>query len=108
MTINFGNYGNFYINLYYIDVCINYSENKSYTLKEATDFIEDKMTKDLSILSANIYDCETGEIVAIITRDNEDFANEEEQWGGPDDNPDWDNFDEVGFNPYMGCYDYDC
>lgn len=103
MTINFENYGNFYINLYYIDVCINYSENKPYTLKEATDFIEYKMTEDLSILSADIYDSETGEIIAIVTRDNEDFADDEEDFNDYED-----DFDEVGFNPYMGCYDYDC
>ena len=100
MTINFENYGGFYINLYYLDVCINYSNNKPYTLKEATDFIEYKMGEDLSILSANIYDAETGEIVATVERDNEDFADDEEDFV--------DDYDEIGFNPYMGCYDYDC
>ena len=37
-----------------------------------------------------------------------EVEDDDEQWGGPDDNPDWDDYDEMGYNPYMGCYDYDC
>lgn len=37
-----------------------------------------------------------GEVVAVEVEDEEDFDDYE------------DDFDEVGFNPYMGCYDYDC
>ncbi len=28
-------------------------------------------------------------------------------WGDADDSYDWDDYEE-GFNPYMGCYDWDC
>ncbi len=37
-----------------------------------------------------------GEVVAVEVEDEDDFDDYE------------DDFDEVGFNPYMGCYDYDC
>ena len=37
---------------------------------------------------------------------------EEEEWEEREDFPDdhlWDSYDlDMGFNPYMGCYDYDC
>ena len=37
---------------------------------------------------------------------------EDSEWEEREDFPDdhlWDSYDlEVGFNPYMGCYDYDC
>ena len=32
---------------------------------------------------------------------------EDEEWEEEDDFPDDSLFDEVDFNPYMGCYDYD-
>lgn len=49
--------------------------------------------------SADVIDEETGEILFTLSRDDDD---EEEEYF-PDD---W--MDEVGYNPYMGCYDYDC
>lgn len=35
------------------------------------------------------------EAVALVEEESEDFE-------------DFDYFDEVGYNPYMGCYDFDC
>lgn len=101
MTITFENYGKFYLALDYADGTeLTYcGENDASTLKDCMEFIEGRMTDDLTIVSAYVCDAETGEIVATIERDNEDFIDDE--YYEPD-------YDECGFNPYMGCYDFDC
>ena len=101
MTITFENYGRFYLALNYVDGTeLTYcGENDDSTLKDCMDFIEGRMTDDLTIVSAYVCDAETGEIVATINRDNDDFIDDE--YYEPD-------YDECGFNPYMGCYDFDC
>lgn len=99
MTITFENYGKFYVGLNYFDGTeLTYGTTKEpMSLKDAMDFIEKKVTKDLAIIDAFLCDAETGEVVATLERENEDFADE---WR--------DDYGEVGFNPYMGCYDFDC
>lgn len=100
MTINFENYGNFYVGLNYADgtdLAFG-STTKPVNFKEAVDFIESKVNDDLTIVDAFICDAYTGEVVATIERENEDFIDD---YYEPD-------YDEGGFNPYMGCYDFDC
>jgi hypothetical protein len=101
MTINFENYGKFLITLYYDDdTRSSYDgQGEGYTLKEAADFISENMENSLSIMSADIVDMNTGEVVAILEKESP-----KEEW---DDyyEPD---YDECEFNPYMGCYDFDC
>lgn len=94
MTINFENYGKFIVYGTADEYTIEWGEG---TLKECTDFIEKKMEEDYSINECAICDAETGEVIATITRDDEKDDYEYE----PD-------YDECGFNPYMGCYDFDC
>lgn len=106
MTINFENYGNFYVGLNYVDgtdLAFG-STTKPVNFKEAVDFIESKVKEDLTIVDAFICDAYTGEVVATIEKENEDFA-DDENWYADE----WrDDYDECGFNPYMGCYDFDC
>ena len=100
MTINFENYGNFYVGLNYADgtdLAFG-STTKPVNFKEAIDFIESKVKEDLTIVDAFICDAYTGEVVATIERENEDFIDD---YYEPD-------YDECGYNPYMGCYDFDC
>lgn len=100
MTINFENYGNFYVGLNYVDgtdLAFG-STTKPVNFKEAVDFIESKVKEDLTIVDAFICDAYTGEVVATIERENEDFIDD---YYEPD-------YDECGYNPYMGCYDFDC
>lgn len=100
MTINFENYGNFYVGLNYVDgtdLAFG-STTKPINFKEAIDFIESKVNEDLTIVDAFICDAYTGEVVATIERENEDFIDD---YYEPD-------YDECGYNPYMGCYDFDC
>lgn len=103
MLVTFEDYGKFYLALNYADgteltYCGN---NDASTLKDCMTFIEGRMGDDLTIVSAYVCDAETGEIVATVERENEDFVDEE-----------WydyrDEYDEIGYNPYMGCYDFDC
>lgn len=100
MTINFENYGKFVITFYYDDdTRSSYDgQGEGYTLKEAADFISQNMENSLSIMSADIVDMNTGEVVAILEQESP-----EEEWYDYRD-----DYDECGFNPYMGCYDFDC
>ena len=102
MTINFTNYGKFSITFFYDDDtrAIFDGNGEGYTLKEGADFIAQNMENSLSIISADIVDIETGEVVAIIEKDEDDTA---EEWYDYRD-----DYDECGYNPYMGCYDFDC
>lgn len=98
MTITFENYGKFYLALEYADGTeLTYASETS-TLKECIDFIENKMAEDLTVVQAYLVDANTGEVVATIERENEDFIDD---YYEPD-------YDECGYNPYMGCYDFDC
>lgn len=102
MTINFENYGRFYA--FACDEYENYTYKceDGYTLRECASWCEEIMTIH-PLQQACICDNLTGEVVATITYESED--EEEENWD--DDFRDgWD--DEMGFNPYEGCYDYDC
>lgn len=105
MTITFENYGKFYVGLNYVDGTeLTYGTTKEpIGLKDAMDLIESKIREDLTIIDAFLCDAETGEVVATLERENEDFADEDwyaDEWR--------DDYDEVGYNPYMGCYDFDC
>ena len=102
MTVTFENYGNFYVGLNYTDgteLTYGGDESKPMNLKEAMDFLEEKMREDLTVIDAFLCDAETGEIVATLERENEDYLDDE--YYEPD-------YDECGYNPYMGCYDFDC
>lgn len=109
MTINFEHYGKFFISFTYDDGTTDYYEGdgEGYTLKEGADFISANIEDSLSIVSADIIDAETGEIVAIIEKEDEDSCDYEEE---PYFGHDWrdDEFLEFGYDPYMGCYSDDC
>lgn len=98
MTINFENYGKFFACVHTPNAVISYECANGYTLRECADFIEYKMDEDEDIYGADICDNETGEIILTIRREDEE--EEEEDW-----EPD---YDECGYNPYLGCCDFDC
>lgn len=94
MTVNFENYGEFLINLTFANGN-THSPEKTYTLKEAFDLIEQKMYDGI-VEYADIIDATTGEVVAICKEEEESYEDYD------------DSYDECGYNPYMGCYDFDC
>ena len=96
MEINFENYGRFYCSLAYVnnDV-IDYRASNPHTLKECANFIENRMSICNTIVLGIICDFDTGEVVATIEHEQE-----------PDN--DWDYNEDMGFDPYMGCYTDDC
>jgi hypothetical protein len=96
MIINFEHYGQFYAVLNSDANSLSYERVNGYSLKECADFIEYKMTQNPKITDASICDNNTGEVIATILRDEEETEDYE-----PD-------YDECGYNPYMGCYDFDC
>lgn len=105
MIINFENYGHFFftMNLDDDNGTFTYEQEGGFTFKEIFDFLEYKMKENPIIATVDIIDCETGEIVATVERDEEDVA--EEDWYSDEWEPDC---SECGFNPYSGCYDLDC
>ena len=102
MTINFENYGRFYCALSYVDgVTVDFrNDNSPHTLAEVADFIELHMDRDMRCTLGIVCDWDTGEIVATIKRENEDFDYGEWDTAEPDD--------DCGFDPYLGCYTDDC
>lgn len=103
MTIKFENYGHFYCSLAYSNnnVIDLRDDAMPHDLRECTDFIEYKMGQDTTIVLGIICDWDTGEVVATIERENEDFADF-------DPDPDWGYNEDMGFDPYLGCYTDDC
>jgi len=100
MTIKFENYGRFYCSLAYVnnDVIDYRNESAPHNLRECADFIEYKMEQDSHIILGIICDWDTGEVVATIEREDEDEEGD----------PDWGYNEDMGFDPYMGCYTDDC
>ena len=98
MTINFENYGEFSITLFYDDDTHD-TYNSGLTLKASVDWVAQNMKNSLSIVSADIIDVNTGEVVVIIEKDEDDTT---EEWYDYRD-----DYDECGYNPYMGCYDFE-
>ena len=101
MNITFENYGRFFPVLYFnnAEPIDYYSEGvKPYTLRECMDFINYRMSSNSDCCGAVVCDWDTGEIVATF-----EYAND-------DDNDDYDPFcdDECGYDPYEGCYTFDC
>ena len=68
------------------------------TLQQAIDFIVDRWDSDGPI-QCHIVDCDTGEILADFTQDDE----------VEEDFTDYDyDMMECGYNPYLGTFDWDC
>lgn len=101
MTINFKDYGRFYAFACDEDKNYSYKREDGYTLHECASWCEKILDALPHLNAAYICDNLTGEVVATFIPEDE----EEENWDD-DFRDDWD--DEVGFNPYEGCYDYDC
>ena len=76
-------------------VCVNNTDEYHFKkLDDAFSYVENEVEDGVGN-EVDIIDGETGEIIAYCYDDK---------------NPeDWeDDVDECGYNPYMGCYDYDC
>ena len=101
MIITYSNYGQFSVSITYENgLQVDYSKPNGMGLEECMTLASDKMTDDLTITCIDIIDINTGEIAVVFDRDNEDFYDdylEDTYYDGED-----------GFNPYLGCYDYDC
>ncbi len=102
MLVNFENYGNFSITLYHSHgLSTDHTCATGFTLKDCMEYIENEMRDDDTVINADIIDIYTGEIAAIIAREeSEDFI-DSDAW-------DEDPFIEYGYDPYMGCYSDDC
>ncbi len=79
-------------------VC-NGADGKNYggfvELQQALEWVEENWVEGDGC-DVDIIDDETGEVLVHCTDDNIE-----------DEYPD-DDYDECGYNPYMGCYDWDC
>ena len=102
--MNFMNYGHFYCTVYVYDEIFGESRVEYGTiggdgLKVCVDFIEATMAQNPNAYAADICDAETGEVVATFDSEPEEV---ERDW----EEGDWDR--EMGFDPYEGCYTWDC
>ena len=115
MTINYAdNYGSYRAVIETIGR--ENAETEPMGLGKAVEFLKDTMKADLRVSGGFIYDNRDGDIVMEFYRDNDDFLDEDEEednWYDPyyDDWREEASYDgdlEMGFNPYLGAYDYDC
>lgn len=79
------------------------------TIDDAVDAVRIMLDTEREADGAHIMDSNTGEIYVTCYADEEESEESNyEDWCSDY----WDDGcpinDEVGFNPYMGCYDYDC
>ena len=92
------------INYYYsTSAIIIFNDEFELKIDDSLDNIVCKIEwafREYDFTKAEVIDSKTGEL--LVTVDDDNFSDEEED---EDFEPD---YDECGFNPYMGCYDYDC
>lgn len=80
--------------------------NEFKTLQEAIDWVTFVIDDGVGLIQpdaikgAFICDCNTGELLAECRPDDVEDSNE--------DYGDWDYNEDMGFDPYMGCYSDDC
>lgn len=100
MTVEFENYGHFYCSLSYTnnDVIECYDGYWPRSLKECAEYLKRNMDNDSHIILGMICDWETGEVVMSFVPDEEDTT----------EDADWDYNEDMGFDPYLGCYTDDC
>lgn len=99
MTIEFEDYGRFFLSLLTSDGLSTTFCDSPYSFGECARFINYKMEQNPDVIGGIICDFDTGEIVATFKSDDYD---EDE----PD--PDWGYNEDMGYDPYMGCYTDDC
>lgn len=108
MTIEFEDYGRFYLTLLCKDCPnITYDEHP-YSFRECARFIDYKMEQDSEVIGGVICDFDTGEIVATFKPDELDDYAQECMEHADDCDPDWGYNEDMGYDPYMGCYTDDC
>ena len=115
MTINYAdNYGSYRAVIE--TVGRENAETEPMGLGKAVEFLKNTMRADLRVSGGFIYDNRDGDIVMEFYRDNDDFLDEgydsweeeeEDDWYDPYE-ASYDGDIEMGFNPYLGAYDYDC
>ena len=86
-------------------------------INAAIAWLEEEIDVKQQAIAGSVYDLETGEIYATCSWDDNDVPEEDDPYDVEWDDHYWDDgcpvedYDadiEMGFNPYLGAYDYDC
>jgi hypothetical protein len=72
-------------------------------LTSALEYCEEAIDGEGEVTFAEIFDVNTGDFLATCYSDSEEIA--EEDYGAWDD---WGYNEDMGFDPYLGCYTDDC
>lgn len=99
MTINFNTNLNARIIYHYENLDI---VSEPYNFDKAMRIAEETFAEDLTLAGIDVV-CEGVDFIATFERENEDFYD----YDDPEDYYD-DRFDEMGYDPYMGCFTDDC
>lgn len=103
MNVNFTYTDRFYLKGKDCNIIMEWTSPESITLEQALAKAQEFI--DFGIETVTITSATTGELIAEAERDEDDDSFENAE----DDDFDFeDDVDECGYNPYMGCYDYDC
>lgn len=73
-----------------------------HSINDALAFVENEIDVRLQALHATIWDTNTGELYVTCSADVPEEEEEE------NDSSDWGFNEDMGFDPYMGCYSDDC
>ena len=73
-----------------------------HSINDALAYAENEIDVRLQALHASIWDTKTGELYVTCSADHVEEDEEE------DCDPDWGYNEDMGFDPYMGCYSDDC
>lgn len=82
-------------------------------LEDVLDFVQAIFNDETlfcgeSVESVHVIDSKTGELIAECVPDKE-VNNDVESWPTPEEIfDDWDYNEDMGFDPYLGCYSDDC
>jgi len=86
-------------------------------INEAIAWLEEEIDFKQVATGGSVYDAETGELYVSCSADGRDTSEDDDPYDVEWDDHYWDDgcsvedYDgdlEMGFNPYLGCYDFDC
>lgn len=73
-----------------------------HSINDALAYAENEIDVRLQALHASIWDTQTGELYVTCSAEGAEDPEEENDFS------DWDYNEDMGFDPYMGCYTDDC
>ena len=102
MKITLYNYARSFLVTFHTDGDAYDAPNYFSNINEALAYVEQEIDKEAKALTAHIMDAETGELYVTCSWDDDSIPEEDYY------DYDWGYNEDMGFDPYLGCYTDDC